>query len=129
MKKIAIAQTQLQEVVEYINTLLESLDIENEETLEYINKGYEDLIQPIINIAFDGKNVIDKYVIAKQVDIEMFKENLENIYNVNVTNITDEQIVKMFDDVQEELANDDQYAEIYNEAIYHTLKQYNVKGI
>lgn len=126
MEKVAIEKIQLQRAIEYINTLLDFVDIEEEENINYIKDGYNNLIQPISDIAFDDKNIIDNRVIAKQADIEIFKENLEYIYDIDTTNITDEQIVEIFESVEDGLANDDQYAEIYNDVMYQVLKKFNI---
>lgn len=128
MSKIIIDEVQLRDLLGYVQTILDFVDVEDFESQknkDLVVKGFDDFVGPIYKL-FDKQNVVDEYIIAKQVDIEMFKEDLENIYDVDTTNLTDKQVSQMFDDVWDELANDDQYAEIYNDAVWSVLKQNNL---
>ena len=46
---ITIEKAKAWELVEYINALLEAIDVENEEILDYIDEGYDDFVKPIID--------------------------------------------------------------------------------
>lgn len=128
MSKIIIDEIQLRDLLGYVQTILDFVDVEDFESQrnkDLVVKGFDDFVGPIYKM-FDKQNIVDERIIAKQVDIEMFKEDLENIYDVDTTNLTDQQVSQMFDDVWDELANDDQYAEIYNDAVWSVLKQNNL---
>ena len=62
-----------------------------------------------------------------------FKENLEdiydasNVYGINVDALSDDEIIELYDDVQEILANDDMYSDIYNDAVNTALKNFKDK--
>lgn len=47
---ITIDKTSTYNLLEYINTLLEAIDIEDEEMIDYINNGYDDFVKPLIKI-------------------------------------------------------------------------------
>ena len=128
MSKIIIDEVQLRDLLGYVQTILDFVDVEDFESQknkDLVVNGFDDFVGPIYKM-FDKQNIVDERIIAKQVDIEMFKEDLENIYDVDITNITDEQVTQMFDDVWDELANNDQYSEIYNDAVWSVLKQNNL---
>ncbi len=75
----------------------------------------------------DSDNV-DRFSIAKQVDIESFKEDLKGIYNVDLEDVSDEEIAEMYDDLGGVLANNDEYAKIYNDAVWQVLKDHDIKN-
>lgn len=68
---------------------------------------------------------MDKYKIAKQVEIEDFKNAMENM-GYNPDNYTEEQIEEMFDEFEDLLANDDGYNEIYNNALYMVVNKSSI---
>ena len=47
---ITIDKKSTYNLLEYINTLLEAIDIEDEEMIDYINNGYDDFVKPLIKI-------------------------------------------------------------------------------
>lgn len=129
MSKIIIDEVQLRDLLGYVQTILDFVDVEDfksQKNKDLVVNGFDDFVEPIYKMLFDKQNIVDERIIAKQVDIEMFKEDLENIYDVDTTNLTDKQVAQMFDDVWDELANDDQYSDIYNDAVWSVLKQNNL---
>lgn len=125
MEKITINKTQLKNVLEYINSVLEAVDVEDEEILSEINEGYKNIVEPLVKLAYsenDGEDEEDIFVIAKKADLQTFKEHLEDIYEVDVEKISDKEIEEMYDELGEILANNDEYAEIYNDAVWQVLK-------
>lgn len=125
-EKILITKTQLQGLVDYIVTILDFVDVEEEENVSYVNNEFNASVQPIIDLLHDNSKVTDSYKIARQVDIELFKESLEDVYDVNISKLSDKQIENLFDDVQDSLAGNDQYSEIYNNAVNDCLKEMNL---
>ena len=59
---------------------------------------------------------MNKYEIAKKVRIENFTNCMENM-GFNPDDYTEEQILEMFDEFEDLLANDDVYSGIYNETL------------
>ena len=125
-KKVIVEKALLQRAADYVNAILEALDIEDEETLSYINDGYTDIIEPLVKLAFEENNSVDEFVIAKQADVQIFKENLNDIYDIDTAEIPDEEIAEIFDEVEEILAGSDEYSEIYNDAVCQVLKNHNL---
>ena len=50
MEKILVNKKDIIGVVEYINVLIEALDIEDESTINYINEGYENIVMPLMHL-------------------------------------------------------------------------------
>ena len=131
MEKITINKTQLQGLIGYVHTLHDALDVEDEDILAEINDGYESFVKPLLDIAYESNaenEEIDDRIIAKQVDVHDFKESLGDIYSVDVAKISDKEINEMYDELGEILANDDDYAEIYNDAVWKVLKNHEISS-
>jgi hypothetical protein len=52
---ITIDKTKIDSLIEYIHTLLDFVDVEEEENVNYINNGYNDFVEPIIQILHEQK--------------------------------------------------------------------------
>ena len=131
MEKITIDKRLLQGLIGYVHTLQDAIDVEDEEILNEINDGYESFVKPLLDIAYDSNaenEENDERVIAKQVDIQDFKESLEDIYDVDIAKFSDKEINEMFDELGEILANNDDYAEIYNDAVWQVLKNHEISS-
>lgn len=81
-----------------------------------------------------SKYMQEHYTISKLSPKEIsFKETLEdiydasNMYGINVDALSDDEIIELYDDVQEILANDDMYSDIYNDAVNTALKNFKNK--
>lgn len=125
-EKILITKAQLQGLVDYVVTILDFVDVEEEENVSYVNDEFNASVQPMIDLLRDNSKVIDDYKIARRVDIELFKESLEDVYDVDISKLSDKQIEDLFNDVHDSLAGNDQYSEIYNDAVNACLKEMNL---
>lgn len=47
---LTIDRTKIDSLIEYIHTLLDFVDVEEEENVNYINNGYNDFVEPVIQI-------------------------------------------------------------------------------
>ena len=65
---------------------------------------------------------MNKYEIAKKVRIENFTNCMENM-GFNPDDYTEEQILEMFDEFEDLLANYDVYSGIYNETLYSIVNK------
>ena len=52
---LTIDRTKIDSLIEYIHTLLDFVDVEEEENVNYINNGYNDFVEPIIQILHEQK--------------------------------------------------------------------------
>lgn len=81
-----------------------------------------------------SKYMQEHYATSKLSTKEIsFKETLEdvydasNMYGINVDTLSDDEIIDLYNDVQEILANDDMYSDIYNDAVNTALKNFKNK--
>ena len=49
MKKITMNVKDAESLVEYISVLIEAIDVEDEDTLSYIDEGYNNFVQPFLD--------------------------------------------------------------------------------
>lgn len=61
---------------------------------------------------------------AEQATIDKFRDDLENVYSVDTSDLIDADLVAIHEDVMDILANDDDYAEIYNSAVKQALENF-----
>lgn len=47
---ITIDKAKIDSLIGYIHTLLDFVDVEEEENVNYINNGYNDFVEPVIQI-------------------------------------------------------------------------------
>ena len=60
--------------------------------------------------------------------IQFSRKQLEDIYDVDTSDFSDEKIREIYDDVQAVLSGDDTYTEIYNDAVWKALKDHGIKN-
>lgn len=65
----------------------------------------------------------DIYDIAREIDVEDLKNTLECLGYDNVEEISYDKLVRMNDDVQDRLANDDVYNQCYIDAVSEVAKE------
>lgn len=123
---VAIKKSDLQALIGFVSTLLDFIDVdefEHQENIKLINEGYDKFAQPLETVLRNG-NVIGDEILAKDVELRQFKVQLSDIYGFDVTNITDKQLTELYDDVQAHLSGDDNYSEIYNEAVDKVMSEF-----
>lgn len=104
MSKILIKKEQLHSLIGYLHTVLDLVDIGYLEDKEYaavIKNGYNDFVQPVVDIISDDENDFDEYVVAKQVDVEIFTERLEDTFNVNIEELGEKKLNELYDQMME----------------------------
>lgn len=115
---VVVKAQDLKDLVGFIANLYDCIDFDSKEVKEHgVENGWNDFVQPILDVARGEGDPHGKYILAKDVDIEIFKENLENVYDYDITGLTDNQITELYNDVQDRLGNDDTYNELYNDAV------------
>ena len=79
---------------------------------------------------YDSRTMYAVEVQANNSDttIQSFREQLECIYDIDISDLSDEKIEEIYNDVQDTLACDDTYSEIYNDAVWKALKDYGIKN-
>lgn len=120
---IAVKKEDLRAFIGYVHTLFDFIDVEsftNKKNVVLVNGGYDDFVKPIESFLRDGNSVGDE-ILAKDVDIRLFKEQLSDIYDYDVANITDKQLTELYDEVQGCLSGDDTYSDIYNNAVHSVM--------
>lgn len=128
-KIILINKNTLESLIGYINKISDFIDIENfenEENKSLVTDGYNVYVQPVLDILRDPEKTMNPFKFVKQEEVNDFRYNLEDIYDTDVSKLTDEEIEEILDDVEDTLANDDYYNECYNDAVWKVLKE---KGI
>ena len=101
---ILIKEEQLNNLIGYLHTVLDLVDVdylEDKECAKAVKEGYNDFVQPVIDILTDDKNTVDRYVIAKQVDVEIFAERLNDTFNVDVDKLDKKKLNELYDQMME----------------------------
>jgi len=123
---VAVKKETLKSIIGFVSNLYDCIDFDSEEVQEHeIENGWDDYIQPIVDIVDGSSNEVGDSILAKDVDIKLFKEQLSDIYDYDISNLSDKEITKLYDDVQECLANDDVYSEIYNEVVQKIFEEHS----
>ena len=120
MDYVVVKKSDLDALLGYIDTLMDFIDVEDfedEENVDAVNYGYNNFVEPLRNT--DKLKSPDAFV--KDEEIETFKENLEDTYNISVSEIPDNKLREAYEafcermtlkssryeeDVVEEIADD-----------------------
>lgn len=96
MDYVVVKKSDLDALLGYIDTLMDFIDVddfEDEENVDAVNYGYDNFVEPLRNI--DKLKTPAAFV--KDEEIETFKENLKDAYNISVSEIPDNKLREAYE--------------------------------
>ncbi len=110
MDYVVVKKSDLDALLGYIDTLMEFIDVEDfedEENVEAVNYGYDNFVDPLRNTS--KLKTPDAFV--KDEEIETFKETLEDVYGILVSEIPDKKIREIYEKYCEKMSIETSYHE------------------
>ena len=96
MDYVVVKKSDLDALLGYVDTLMEFIDVEDfedEENVDAVNYGYDNFVEPLRNTS--KLKTPDAFV--KDEEIETFKENLKDTYNISVSEIPDNKLREAYE--------------------------------
>ena len=123
--KFIIGENDKTRLEEAVAALLDEIDVEN--CLD-VGEKLKDNFEIIKNI-LDNLEELDRSKIADKLEIDSFRETLRDCYDYYVSDLSDEDIESILDDIANIVANDDCYNDTYNDAVRTVAKRNNLKYV
>ena len=123
-KSYMVDESQLTRLREAVAVILDFIDVEDSENAEIIKNNTN-----IINDILDSAIEINRAKIANKLEIDNFRETLRDCYDYYVSDLSDEDIESILDDIANIVANDDCYNDTYNDAVRTVAKRNNLKYV
>ena len=83
----------------------------------------------IIKNILNNLEELDRSKIADKLEIDNFRKTLRDCYDYYVSDLSDEDIESILDDIADIVANDDCYNDTYNDAVRTVAKRNNLKYV
>ena len=121
--KIVIDKNDLSALIGYIHTLLDFIDVDDltPKNRSLVVDGYDDFVNPC---SPTSNNFESPFAYANKINVEIFKENLEDIYKVDISKLSNEDVEEIYDEVEALFGDDETCYGIYNDYVWKVLKKH-----
>jgi hypothetical protein len=103
MNYVVVKKSDLDALLGYVDTLMDFIDVdefEDEENVDAVNYGYDNFVEPLRSTS--KLKTPDAFV--KDEEIETFKETLEDVYGILVSEIPNKKIREVYEKYCEKMS-------------------------